>query len=499
MMSATRSQWMNKRFELMREQALLKAMEEDPHGKNLQLPEAVLTSMVSAQPEVERLEGQLSAKQQLLVETEKSLSKKDHPALVDIRKQIGVLSRSLAETRERVRPRVEQKIREDFLAKSETTLQGRRFRVDLATQEEERLREEFELLQKEAKKLGSTSFELEDKKDQIASLEKIAGALSNEINAVKVELSAPPRVTLLQEAEPPTQRDTKKRLMATLGGGVGGFAMVCFLIALAEARLRRVMSIQDVAPTLRVMGHVPLIPAWITKSNRAAKSKKGRFWHDMLTESVDAARTLLVHDAEQEDLRVIMVSSAMPAEGKTTLSCHIAGSLARAGRKVVLVDCDFRRPNVHRVFGVENKAGFCEVLLGKTELDAAIQPGVTGGPALLTAGHLTPSVTPLLGMEEADQLFRSLRERFEFVIVDTSPLLIVHETLIVARHVDAAIVAVRKNISRQPNVKAMVARLQAVEVPVLGTVAIGLESDAHGYGASYYQGYANYYSAKRPR
>jgi capsular exopolysaccharide synthesis family protein len=275
--------------------------------------------------------------------------------------------------------------------------------------------------------------------------------------------------------------------------------LVCFLIALAEARLKRIVSVDDVAGKLRVMGQVPAIPAWASRSPRAAKSKKGRFWHDMLAESVDAARTLLVHDAEQEDARVIMVSSAMPSEGKTTLSCHIASSLARAGRKVVLVDCDLRRPNVHRVFNLPNEAGFCEVVLGKKGLDEVIQTGVPGGPAILSAGHLTPSVSPLLGMEATEQVFRGLKERFEFVVVDSSPVMIVHDTLVMAQHVDAVIIAVRKHVSRQPKVAALIDRLQSLEVPVLGTVTIGLESEAQDYRSGYYQGYSKYYATKRAR
>lgn len=498
MMSQMRQKWMDRRFELMREQILLKAMLDDPKSKNRQLPEGLINSMISSEPEVEKLEDQLSQKQQLLTETER-VTKKDHPALEEIRNQIANLNRSLSEQRNRVRPRIEQKLKEELSARSDVTIQDRRFRVELLQSEEKAFRDEFELLQKEAKRLGATSFDLEDKKEEIASLEKVSRVLNDEINAVKVELSAHQRVQLLQAAEPPIQRDKKKRVLATVGAGAGGLALVCFLIALAEARLRRVMSVDDVAHKLRVMGQVPLIPTWVSHSSRAAKSKKGRFWHDMLTESVDAARTLLVHDAEQEDLRVIMVVSAMPSEGKTTLSCHIASSLARAGRKVVLVDCDFRRPNVNRVFNLSNKTGFCEVLLGKVDIDEAIQPGVPGGPAILAAGQFTPSVSPLLGMEATEQVFRQLRERFEFVIVDTSPVMIVHDTLVVAQHVDAAMIAVRKSVSRQPKVMAVVDRLQALEVPVLGTVAIGLESDSHDYGSSYYQGYSKYYTSKRHR
>jgi capsular exopolysaccharide synthesis family protein len=498
-MSEMRRQWTNKRIELMREEMMLKAIQSSSKDRFGDFPEALVDSYVNEDPDVRRLEEQLATKESLLRDTEKLVTKKDHPLVTEYRTQIETLKRSLDDLKARIRPRVEQKLRSDLLAKSEVTLHDRKARVAMLRNEEAELRGEFEALQKEATKLGTKSFELEDLKKDIAEKEKFRGKIQDEIHALEVELQAPPRVQILQEAEVPAQRDSKKRIMATTGAGVGGFALVCFLIALAEARLKRIVSVDDVAGKLRVMGQVPAIPAWASRSPRAAKSKKGRFWHDMLAESVDAARTLLVHDAEQEDARVIMVSSAMPSEGKTTLSCHIASSLARAGRKVVLVDCDLRRPNVHRVFNLPNEAGFCEVVLGKKELDEVIQTGVPGGPAILSAGHLTPSVPPMLSTDATEQVFRGLKERFEFVIVDSSPVMIVHDTLVMAQHVDAVIIAVRKHVSRQPKVEALIDRLQSLEVPVLGTVTIGLESEAQDYGSGYYQGYSKYYATKRAR
>lgn len=498
-MSMARTSWFQKHIELLREESLLKGMDAQDDDAKASIPQALVDAEVEMDPEVQRLQEQIERKESLAIETEKRVSNKsDHPKVLEQRAQLGTLTQTLAELKSRIRPRIEEKIRSDLLVRSEVSLHERKIRVESLKKEEADLRKEFETLRDEAMDLGKGSFELEDKKEEIASLEKFSNRIQEEIHALEVELNAPPRVAVLYEAEPPQQRDIKRRTMATVGAGLGGFALVCVLIAYAEARLKRIMAVDDVSGKIRVMGQVPMIPAWASRSARAAKSKKGRFWHDMLTESVDAARTLLVHDTELDDMRIIMVASAMPSEGKTTLSCHIASSLARAGRKVVLVDCDLRRPNVHRVFNVHNHAGFCELVLGKAEIDDVIQPATDGGPAILSAGHLTAAISPLLGMEVTEQIFRALRERFEFVIVDTSPVMIVHDTLVVAQHTDAAILAVRKRVSRQPKVDAVINRLQSLEVPVLGTVAIGLDCESQDYGSGYYRGYSKYYAAKRP-
>jgi Mrp family chromosome partitioning ATPase len=107
----------------------------------------------------------------------------------------------------------------------------------------------------------------------------------------------------------------------------------------------------------------------------------------MLTESVDAVRTLLLHAAHNEGLRVVMVTSAVGGEGKTSLSCHLAASLARSGRKTLLVDGDMRNPSCHRMFEVELEPGLSELLRGETDAAEAIHSTPAATLSVLPAGQ----------------------------------------------------------------------------------------------------------------
>ena len=192
MMNAMRTQWMNKRFELTREQLTLAAMQGDLKLSRHGVPDELLDAYVSEDPEVVKLETQLATKQSLISDYEKVMTNKDDARIRELRTQVAGLRRSLRETQTRIRPRVESKLQQELQAKQSLTVHEREFRVKLLTQEEAKLRSEFELLQKEAARLGATSFELEDLRDEIDSVDRIGERIQSEIHALQVELKRPP-------------------------------------------------------------------------------------------------------------------------------------------------------------------------------------------------------------------------------------------------------------------------------------------------------------------
>ena len=144
-----------------------------------------------------------------------------------------------------------------------------------------------------------------------------------------------------------------------------------------EFQSHRISSLREVVDGLkiRVMGAIPIMPRWAAQAHRT----RNAHWESVLTESVDSTRTLLLRDAGLDSLKVVMIASAMASEGKTTLSCHLGTSLARAGRRTLLVDCDLRRPSVHRVYDLPLTPGLCEVLRGDAKLDDALRETSTDG------------------------------------------------------------------------------------------------------------------------
>jgi capsular exopolysaccharide synthesis family protein len=200
----------------------------------------------------------------------------------------------------------------------------------------------------------------------------------------------------------------------------------------------------------------------------------------MMIESVNATRSMLLHASRSESLRVVMVTSALEGEGKTSLSGHLSTSLAAAGRRTVLVDCDLRRPAAHRLFDVPARPGICELLRGQVELADVIQATRAPGLSIITAGAADSRSIQALARGDLQAIFDVLEAEFDFVIVDSAPVLPVADTLVVSQHVDAVIFAILQEVSRVPRVHSAYQRLSALGVRILGAVVAGTTSETYG-------------------
>jgi capsular exopolysaccharide synthesis family protein len=247
---------------------------------------------------------------------------------------------------------------------------------------------------------------------------------------------------------------------------------------------------------IRIIGALPRLPNRVRRpGGSVSMSNRDRYWQQLLTESIDATRTMLLHTAEAEGLSVVMITSAVGGEGKTSLSSHLATSLARAGRRTLLVDCDLRRPTVHRLFDVPLEPGFSEVLRGDATPEAATLTSTASGLALMPAGRCDPRSLEALSQNQAAAIFSQLKQQYDFVIIDTSPVLPVSDTLLVARHVDGVLFSIMRDVSRMPMVYAAYQRLAGVGIRPLGAVVCGARREYYGssyrYGYGYGYGYGN--------
>jgi capsular exopolysaccharide synthesis family protein len=298
-----------------------------------------------------------------------------------------------------------------------------------------------------------------------------------------VEKDAPQRVTELEEAVVvPAQTEASRVRLAALGG-LGALAAVLFAVAFLEFRARRVASVDEVTQGLKMklVGALPTVP------RRALTSSTGRdgvYWQNRLTESVDGIRTMLLNAARYERLRVVMVTSAVGGEGKTLLSCHLAASLARAGCRTLLLDADLRRPSVHRLFGLSTECGLGEVLQGKADDADAVQNGLLDGLSVMTAGQSGSDSVQALARNGIGGLLERLSDRFDFIIIDSAPVLPVADSQAISQHADGVVVSVMRGVSRLPDVYAACERLSLLRARILGAVVNGTSEG--GYNSPYY-------------
>lgn len=192
--------------------------------------------------------------------------------------------------------------------------------------------------------------------------------------------------------------------------------------------------------------------------------------HSQPAEAYRALRTSIQFMGVHRPMEIIQFTSARPGDGKTTTSVNLAVSCARAGQRVVLVDCDLRRPRVHQFFGLENRTGFTTAMIG-ADLDEVALP-IPGESNLwvITSGAVPPDPSELLSTTTATRFLRSLPDRFDLVIVDTPPLLVVADALVVSAAVDALVLVASANLTDRRQVEQASAHLRQIEAPYVGTV-----------------------------
>jgi capsular exopolysaccharide synthesis family protein len=249
-----------------------------------------------------------------------------------------------------------------------------------------------------------------------------------------------------------------------------------------EFQSRKVNSVKEVNDGLgiRVIGELPNISGRAFRRVRGGKGQN--VLKALMAERIDGTRTALIHTTAIDPPRVVMVTSAQPHEGKTTTSSQLAASLARSGRRTLLIDADIRNPGVHRVFEMPQDPGLCELLRGETERDAVIHPTRTANLWLMPAGRCDLRSVQALSGSYLGSAIAALSVQFDYVIIDAGPVLKVADPLLVGQHVDAAIISVLRDVSKVPQVYEAVERLRSVGITVLGSVVNGVKDDVARHG-----------------
>ena len=184
----------------------------------------------------------------------------------------------------------------------------------------------------------------------------------------------------------------------------------------------------------------------------------------------------------------LVITSAVPNEGKTSTATNLAIALAQTGQRVLLVDGDLRRPKVAGVLGLERSVGLTTVLVGRSDLHESIQKHSGSGIYFLASGPIPPNPTEVLQSHAAQALFDRLNDMFDMVIIDAPPLLPVSDAAIMARDVDGAILIVRHGKTTKDQLEQARMRLAQVDANLFG-VAVNMTprrgKGAYGYGYGY--------------
>ena len=285
-----------------------------------------------------------------------------------------------------------------------------------------------------------------------------------------------------------------------MGALLGAFAglVLGYLVEIADRSFRKPEEmIREFG--VPIMGHVPFITEQRLKTipestvmDRIAVSV--HLPRSRPAEAYRAVRTAVCFSAFGGTHRVLQITSPAAGDGKSTLALNLALSMAQSGKKTVLVECDFRRPKVHKLTGVNNQTGFVDILRGDADLPDAIQETAVPDFYVLPCGQRPKDPSELLARPLFEQTLQLLREQFDYVIIDTPPVLAVTDPCGVAARVDGVLICMRLSRHTRELGRRSIDQLRDVGAVIAGIVVNGVEErDAYGYGNYRYSDYRYYY------
>lgn len=300
-------------------------------------------------------------------------------------------------------------------------------------------------------------------------------------------------IRIIDPAEiPRTPASPNKRMdvLRGLGAGLALALAVAFLFEYLDDRIRRPDEIKQHLG-LPVLGIVPLASG---KDARPFPLLTGNV-PAVFMEAVRTVRTNLLFASAEEGSRSVVVTSTDPSEGKTLVASNLAIAFAQAGHRVLLVDADMRRPKVHERFSIAAEPGLSNLLVGSAKASEAVRK--ISGLSLwaLPAGRVPPNPTELLGSKRFTDFVRSLRDHFDWVILDTPPVLAVTDAAVAAHAASGAVLVIGADMVSRRAARAALEHLASAKVSVLGVVLnkVDLERQAYYYSHYYRREYSRYY------
>lgn len=209
------------------------------------------------------------------------------------------------------------------------------------------------------------------------------------------------------------------------------------------------------------------------------------------TEAYRVIRTSIQFAQAGKELKTLAVTSCMPNEGKSMTAANLAVVLTQAGKSVLLIDCDMRNPTVHKNFNLSNKVGLSSCISMGTALSDAVQKTSIEGLYALTGGVIPPNPSELLGSEQMKNVLQRAKEQYDYVLIDTPPVMPVTDALIVSRFVDGMILVIASAEVKVEMARDVKKQLVNAGANILGVVLNKVRSEHHGYGYGYYYYYGN--------
>jgi capsular exopolysaccharide synthesis family protein len=407
-----------------------------------------------------------------------------HPEMVRIRAEMdGVMGQIQGRVDELVSAR---KSDLDVIARRESALGKRLNALEAEVEALDEKRIELEALKNVAER-DEEFFKSLDRRRSEVDLSKLVQA-----NNVRVVDAAIP-------GDKPVRPNMPVNIVMALVMGLLGGAALSFLAEYLDSTVKSRDDLERIVG-VPMIGYVPMIdPAELEAlaSNRDRSIFVNARPRSAVAECLRSIRTNIMFRTQQRaghlPFRTLLVTSAAPREGKSFMSSNLATIIAMTGSRVLLIDADLRRPNVHRLFEISDEKGLSDVLSGGRSLESVIIPSHVSGLDLVVAGPIPPNPSELLGNERMQNI-KSMIRGYDVVIIDTPPVTVVADPMVLTPLADGVLLVVESNRTSKSLVTQAVSRLEQVSSRILGAVVNKLDVQKTGYGYSYYYEDYGYYS-----
>ena len=327
-----------------------------------------------------------------------------------------------------------------------------------------------------------------DTDPQMAQL--IANTVSEVFQKEVADIMKMDNVQIIDEAQlpaAPTGPDRTKYLLIGVLLGLAAGVGLSFLLEYMDQTIRNKEQLQELlaVPTL---GMIPHIDGWKTgrkghkkqsaKANQASTSKYIKDSFSKLKVNVDFSFM-------ESESRCIAVTSAIPDEGKTLIATNLAVSMAATGHKTLLLDADMRSPSIHGTLNITNVSGLSDAILLKTDWRTLVQSTTVPGLSVLTAGQKVPNPARVLESKTFLLMIREMKKTYDYIVIDTPPLLPIPDSQIIAPHVDGVVLVIHQGKTKIEHAKQAKDILNLANANLIGTVLNGVKEKGNQYGYEY--------------
>ncbi|QQR68575.1 MAG: polysaccharide biosynthesis tyrosine autokinase [Alphaproteobacteria bacterium] len=438
---------------------------------------------VLASPLIQRLREQESEVQRKMADLESRYGER-HPKIVNTRAELGDLRHKISEEAKKI-------------------IQGLHNEVEIAKAKENSLQSEMDKIEKTTgESMGQmvTLRQLQREADANRTLyESFLGRFKQTSEQQDLQMAD---ARLIARAQPPVRPDFPSKPLFALLGLLVGMAVGLSLAWLVEYFDRGFRNAEQIESLLGLPA-VGLVPS--TRGSAGDQSPEDYVLDKPLStfgESLRTVRTAVHFSNVDQPPKSVMITSAVPGEGKTTFSVSMGRVLAKSGNRVLLIDADMRRPKVSKLLASENgreAADLAQVLAGTRSVEQAIQVDTSSGLHFIAAHGETPNAQDLLGSHQMERLIRHMGEKYDLVIVDTPPILALADAAVVARWVDCTLLLVRWAETPRDMAAGAAHQLQSLGLHVAGVVLNQVDLAQHArysysdFGVAYGR-YRDYYT-----